>query len=141
MDDTNLSRAGSILVVDDDPVVRSLMRATLETDDFEVIEAGDGVEGCRLYEERRPDLLLVDVVMPRMDGFELCRELRSRPASAFVPIVVATGLDDVPSITRAYHAGATDFIGDTRASLSIEVRDADIGAFAPQCQRNCPTDA
>src|SRR5206468_2701488 len=66
--------------------------------------------GCRLYEERRPDLLLVDVIMPRMDGFELCRELRSRLASAYVPIVVATGLDDVPSITRAYDAGATDFI-------------------------------
>src|SRR5437660_560914 len=110
MDETNLSRTASILVVDDDPVVRSLMRATLENDNFEVIEAGAGIEGCRLYEERRPDLLLVDVIMPRMDGFELCRELRSRLASAYVPIVVATGLDDVPSITRAYDAGATDFI-------------------------------
>src|SRR5947207_10594219 len=110
LEETNLSRTASILVVDDDPVVRSLMRATLENDNFEVIEAGDGVEGCRLYEERRPDLLLVDVIMPRMDGFELCRELRGRLASAYVPIVVATGLDDVPSITRAYDAGATDFI-------------------------------
>src|SRR6266478_8871762 len=110
MDETNLNRTASILVVDDDPVVRSLMRATLENDNFEVIEAGDGVEGCRLYEERRPDLLLVDVIMPRMDGFELCRELRGRLASAYVPIVVATSLDDVPSIARAYDAGATDFI-------------------------------
>src|SRR5256885_5774159 len=110
MDETNLGRAASILIVDDDPVVRSLMRATLENDNFEVIEAGDGVDGCRLYEERHPDLLLVDVIMPRMDGFELCRELRSRAASAYVPIVVATSLDDVPSIARAYDAGATDFI-------------------------------
>ena len=110
MEETNLSRTASILVVDDDPVVRSLMRATLENDNFEVIEAGDGVEGCQLYEEHRPDLLLVDVIMPRMDGFELCRELRGRLASAYVPIVVATGLDDVPSIARAYDAGATDFI-------------------------------
>ena len=100
----------TILVVDDDPVVRSLMRATLENDNFEVIEAADGVEGCQLYEERRPDLLLVDVIMPRMDGFELCRELRGRLAAAYVPIVVVTGLDDAPSITRAYDAGATDFI-------------------------------
>jgi signal transduction histidine kinase len=110
MEETNQSRTASILVVDDDPVVRSLMRATLENDNFEVIEAGDGVEGCRLYEEHRPDLLLVDVIMPHMDGFELCRELRGRLASAYVPIVVATGLDDVPSIARAYDAGATDFI-------------------------------
>jgi PleD family two-component response regulator len=110
MDETDLSRTASILVVDDDPVVRSLMRATLETDNFEVVEAADGVEGCRLYEERLPDLLLVDVVMPRMDGYELCRVLRGRLASAYVPIVVATSLDDVPSIARAYDAGATDFI-------------------------------
>src|SRR6266851_5233261 len=110
MDETNLSRTASILIVDDDPVVRSLMRATLENDNFEVIEAVDGVEGCQLYEEHHPDLLLVDVMMPRMDGFELCRELRGRLASAYVPIVVATSLDDVPSIARAYDAGATDFI-------------------------------
>src|SRR5205085_6921911 len=56
------------------------------------------------------DLLLVDVIMPRMDGYELCRILRSQPESAYVPIVVATSLDDVPSIARAYDAGATDFI-------------------------------
>src|SRR5713226_6129491 len=110
MEETSQSRTASILIVDDDPVVRSLMRATLENDNFEVIEASDGVEGCRLYEERRPDLLLVDVIMPRMDGFELCRELRGRPTSSYVPIVVATSLDDVPSIARAYDAGATDFI-------------------------------
>ncbi|HEX3536214.1 MAG TPA: hybrid sensor histidine kinase/response regulator [Stellaceae bacterium] len=110
MDDSNPKAGGSILVVDDDPVVCSLMRATLERDGFSVIEAGDGVEGCRLYAEHRPDLLLVDVVMPHMDGYQLCRELRSRPESAYVPIVVSTSLDDLASIARAYDAGATDFI-------------------------------
>jgi len=110
MDETKLNAKASILIVDDDPIVRSLARATLENDGFAVIEAADGIEGCRLYEECRPDLLLVDVLMPRMDGYELCRELRSRTGSAFVPIVVATRLDDVPSIARAYDAGATDFL-------------------------------
>ena len=110
MDERNPAGTALILVVDDDPVVRSLMRATLENDGFGVIDAADGVDGCRLYEEHRPDLLLVDVVMPRMDGYELCRVLRSRPESAYVPIVVATSLDDLPSIARAYDAGATDFI-------------------------------
>jgi len=110
MDDTKLTAGASILVVDDDPVVRSLMRATLERDGFTVIEAGDGVEGFRLYAEHRPDLLLVDLVMPHRDGYELCRVLRSRPESVYVPIVVATSLDDLPSIARAYDAGATDFI-------------------------------
>ncbi len=110
MDERSLTAPASILVVDDDPIVRSLMRATLAHDGFEVIEAEDGVEGCRLYEEHRPDLLLVDVIMPHMDGYQLCRELRGDPQSAYVPIVVATSLDDLPSIARAYDAGATDFI-------------------------------
>ncbi len=110
MNESDPTALGSILVVDDDPVVCSLMRATLERDGFTVIEANDGVEGCRAYDQHRPDLLLVDVIMPRMDGYELCRELRSRSESAYVPIVVSTSLDDLPSIVRAYDAGATDFI-------------------------------
>jgi signal transduction histidine kinase len=110
MEENHHTETASILVVDDDPVVRSLVRATLENDGFGVIEAADGIEGCHLYRDYRPDLLLVDVVMPRMDGYELCRELRSRPDSAYVPIVVATSLDDVDSIACAYDAGATDFI-------------------------------
>jgi signal transduction histidine kinase len=110
MSESNLTGQATILVVDDDPVVCALVRATLQSDGFEVIEASDGIEGCRMYREHRPELLLVDLMMPRMDGFELCRELRSHPESAYVPIVVATSLDDVPSIARAYDAGATDFI-------------------------------
>jgi signal transduction histidine kinase len=108
MDKTEM--AGSILIVDDDPIVRSIMRATLNTDGFTVFEAADGEEGCRVWDEYRPDLLLVDLVMPHMDGFELCRVLRGKPESAYVPIVVVTSLDDAPSIARAYDAGAIDFI-------------------------------
>ena len=74
--------SASVLVVDDDPVVSALMCATLENDGFTVFQAGDGIEGCELYRRHRPDVLLVDVVMPRMDGYELCRELRSRQESA-----------------------------------------------------------
>jgi signal transduction histidine kinase len=105
-----MANTSPIMIVDDDPIVRSLMRATLEVDGYEIIEAEDGEQACELYEARRPELLVADVVMPRMDGFRLCRELRGRPASAFVPILMATGLDDVPSITKAYEVGATDFI-------------------------------
>jgi signal transduction histidine kinase len=100
----------TILIVDDDPVVRTLMRASLEDDGFAVTEAADGHAACRLCVESPPDLIVVDVVMPGMDGYALCREVRRRPESAYIPILMATGLDDVPSITRAYDAGATDFI-------------------------------
>jgi signal transduction histidine kinase len=100
----------SVLVVDDDQVTRSLMRATLEAADFTVIEAADGEEACRVCETARPRLLIVDVMMPGMDGFELCRELRRRPDWAYVPILMTTGLEDVGAIAKAYEAGATDFI-------------------------------
>jgi CheY-like chemotaxis protein len=110
VDATEGSPSASILVVDDDPAQRLLMRKVLEHKGFEVIEAADGVEACRLNEEHRPDLLLVDLIMPRMDGYELCRELRGHARSVDVPIVVTTSRDDIASIVRAYDAGATDFV-------------------------------
>jgi DNA-binding response OmpR family regulator len=110
VDDTDGSLKASILVVDDDRGQRLLMRKVLEHKGFEVIEAADGVEACRLNEEHHPDLLLVDLMMPHMDGYELCRKLRGQTRSANVPIVVTTSRDDTASILRAYDAGATDFI-------------------------------
>jgi CheY-like chemotaxis protein len=88
VDDTDGSLKASILIVDDDRGQRLLMRKVLEQKGFEVIEAPDGVEACRLNEEHHPDLLLVDLMMPHMDGYELCRKLRSQTCSANVPIVV-----------------------------------------------------
>jgi signal transduction histidine kinase len=105
------ARKASILIVDDDDIVRDIMRAELEADGFHIAEAGDGVEACKSCWSQLPDLVIADVVMPRMDGFTLCRELRANPVSQFVPILQATGLDDVVSIEKAYEAGATDFIG------------------------------
>jgi diguanylate cyclase (GGDEF)-like protein len=100
----------TILIVEDDPVVRSLMLDSLEDEGFRVIEAEDGVEACRRCDESVTSLLIVDAVMPNMDGFQLCRELRQRASTRHVPILMATGLDDHGSITKAYESGATDFI-------------------------------
>jgi signal transduction histidine kinase len=105
------ARKASILIVDDDEIVRTIMRAELEAEGFEIFEAADGVEACENCWSNLPDLVIADVIMPRMDGFTLCRELRANPVSQFVPILQATGLDDVASIEKAYEAGATDFIG------------------------------
>ncbi len=100
----------SLMIVDDDAIVRSLMRTALEQDGFSIAEAEDGRQACLLCEEELPGLVVADVVMPHMDGFELCRVLRDRPATAHLPILMATGLDDTPSIAKAYDCGATDFI-------------------------------
>jgi len=101
---------GAVLVVDDDPVARRLIRATLAPVGFEVIEAGDGEQALAVLRDRLPDLVLMDVSMPVMDGFSACAELRKLPRGDRVPVMMITGLDDVQSIERAFEVGATDFI-------------------------------
>jgi diguanylate cyclase (GGDEF)-like protein/PAS domain S-box-containing protein len=99
-----------VLVVDDDFTMRLLVSQALEQSGFEVAEACDGEEGLNAFAERQPSAVLMDVMMPGMDGFTACAELRKRPESERVPVLMMTGLEDVASINQAYSAGATDFI-------------------------------
>src|SRR5512135_2063075 len=98
------------LVVDDDFAVRLLLRETLERDGLKVAEAEDGTAALDLFDRLRPDIVALDVVMPGLDGFATCTELRRRPYGQRVPVLMLTGLDDEESINRAYECGATDFI-------------------------------
>jgi diguanylate cyclase (GGDEF)-like protein len=99
-----------ILVVDDDSGTRLLASASLGKAGFATVEAADGDDGIAAVERFRPDLILLDVVMPRMDGFTACTEIRKRPDVGRIPILMMTGLEDLASIHRAYEVGATDFI-------------------------------
>ncbi len=99
-----------VLVVDDDPVQRMPARATLEQAGFAVEEAEDGSEALRRIAECQPDLILLDVNMPGVDGFTVCEQVRAQPATQHTPILMMTGLEDVESINRAYEVGASDFI-------------------------------
>ncbi len=99
-----------VLIADDDDALRMLIRACLEAHGYEVIEAENGAQAVELFSEHEPALVLMDVVMPRLDGFDACRALRELPGAQFVPVVMMTGLDDVVSIQKAYDAGATDFV-------------------------------
>ena len=99
-----------VLVADDEPTTRQLTRVALEQAGFSVVEAGDGASALAAYERSSPDLVLLDVEMPGMDGITVCRKLRERRDALHVPIVMATGLEDIASIDAAYAAGATDFI-------------------------------
>jgi PAS domain S-box-containing protein len=99
-----------VLVVDDDMSVRLLMRESLEQAGLTVKEAENGVKALSAFEQVKPDLVLLDVNMPEMDGFAVCSRLRELPGGGDIAIVIVTGLDDVKSIRLAYKAGATDFI-------------------------------
>jgi diguanylate cyclase (GGDEF)-like protein/PAS domain S-box-containing protein len=98
------------LVIDDDFTVRLLVRQTLENAGIEVAEAEDGERGLEALARLDPDIVLLDVMMPGKNGFEVCAELRAIPARMRTPVLMMTGLDDSESVNRAYEAGATDFI-------------------------------
>jgi CheY-like chemotaxis protein len=99
-----------LLFVDDDPILREFAQVNLATAAAEVDVASDGVEALEALSRNRYDLLLVDLDMPRMDGFELLAHLRADPATAHLPVVVETGREDVDAIDRAFRAGATAFV-------------------------------
>lgn len=99
-----------ILVVDDDRGTRLIMRKALEQSGFDIMEAENGREALDAFEASQPDLVLLDVSMPQMNGFEVCRRLRTHPTGVTVPIVIITVKDDFDAIAEAYDSGATDFI-------------------------------
>ncbi len=98
------------LIVDDDITLRVLAREALEQAGCRVEDASTGQEALAAFQREIPDIVLLDVVMPGMDGFATCAALRKLPGGAAVPILIMTGLDDVKSIATAYDAGATDFV-------------------------------
>ncbi len=98
------------LVVDDDNASRITMGAALRKAGFEIEQAASGKSGIALFDEKKPDLICLDVMMPQMDGFATCREIRKRPGGEYVQILMVTGLEDNESIEEAFRAGGNDFV-------------------------------
>ncbi len=103
-------RTRRLLLADDDASTRLLAHSTLSAAGFAVSLANNGQEAIEAVLREPPDLILLDLEMPRMDGYEACQRIRRLPTGADIPVVVVTSLDDPASIERAYSAGATDFI-------------------------------
>ena len=104
------NKRGVVLVADDDPVMRLLMLEMLSQVGLDGIEAEDGAQAVAYFQSMAPDLILLDVEMPNMDGFSACREIRRIETGAPVPIIMVTGGDDIEAVTNAYEVGATDFV-------------------------------
>jgi two-component system KDP operon response regulator KdpE len=96
-----------VLIVDDDSETTDLLKIILESDDFEVTTALSGREGVNLARETRPDVMIVDLLMPDVDGLEVCREIR---AFSNVPIVVLSAVNKPGVITQALDEGADDYL-------------------------------
>jgi predicted signal transduction protein with EAL and GGDEF domain/FixJ family two-component response regulator len=107
--DDALGKPPEVLLVDDDEVNLLLTAVALRERGFNVTESGSGEQALKLLADWAPDIIVLDAMMPGLDGFATCRRLRAMPGYENVPVLMLTGLDDDASITRAYQAGATDF--------------------------------
>jgi len=99
-----------VLITDDDNALRSLLVMALKAEGYEIEEAINGEEFLVKYARLQPDLVLLDAVMPEMDGFSCCQHIRALPDRPQIPILMITFLDDRESIDQAFQAGATDYI-------------------------------
>jgi len=114
----------TVLIVDDDPTAREALVAILEGDGYELKQAKDGIQALQILKQLQPDLILLDVMMPAMDGFEVCRRIRATPPLAEVPIILLTALDDRDSLLKGIESGADDFLSKPpdRRELVARVR-------------------
>ena len=112
--DPSSSTAGQtkrrILLIDDDPLIRQLVVRTLNDATLEVIEASSGLEGIALATAQPPDLILLDVMMPGMDGYEVCNRLRQQSSTVNIPIILLTALDQIDSKILGLRTGADDYM-------------------------------
>src|SRR5215472_14786831 len=99
-----------ILVADDDPTTRLMLNQILIEEGYQVFVASDGVEALHQIDQTHPNLVLLDALMPELDGFEVCLELQHWPEAKRPLVLMITGLDDRQSVDRAFAVGAVDFV-------------------------------
>ncbi|MGQ9849426.1 MAG: response regulator [Aggregatilineaceae bacterium] len=127
-----------ILVVDDEIGALTLIGIMLERGGFEVLKAKDADQALAVLELEKPDLIILDVMMPGMDGIELCRLLRNRPDTAELPILILSARGDAKSVMSGMDAGASDYlpkpilhhdlVAKVRRMLDMDEGDADLRA-------------
>ena len=98
-----------LLLVDDEPTNLQLLRQVLQAD-YRLLFATDGARALQLAKEQRPDLILLDIMMPGMDGYAVCQSLKSQPLTAHIPVIFVTALTDTQDETRGFDVGAVDYI-------------------------------
>jgi DNA-binding response OmpR family regulator len=113
-----------VLIVDDDADIRMVVSATLRKlhVPVEVVQADDGLDAMEKVKAATPDLVVLDVMMPRMDGFDTCRALRENVRTAFVPILMLTASADQDSRTKGYLIGTDDYMAKPFLPMDLKLR-------------------
>jgi PleD family two-component response regulator len=120
------SRRARVLIADDNPQGVELLEAYLAECDYDIQTAADGEETLRKVHDWQPDLILLDIMMPKISGFEVCKRIRANPATADIAVVMVTALDQPSDVDRAVDAGTTDFLTKpiNKTELLLRTRSA-----------------
>jgi two-component system, OmpR family, alkaline phosphatase synthesis response regulator PhoP len=118
------ARPPRVLIADDNPQGAELLEAYLSSTDYELRIAGDGEQTMNLVRTWQPDLILLDVMMPRISGFEVCKRLRADPATRDMAVLMVTALDQPSDVEKAVEAGTDDFLSKpiNKSELLLRVR-------------------
>ncbi|MBC7670811.1 MAG: response regulator [Polaromonas sp.] len=118
-------RRARILIVDDEPNNRLLLQVMLSSDGYEIVTASAGAEALELVEQAPPDLIVLDVMMPGMDGYQVATRIKANPATRHIPVIMLTALSDRNSMIHGLNAGAEEFLTKpvVRAELSVRVKN------------------
>lgn len=111
-----------VLIIDDEPVIRELLETLLAGEGLELLFAENGETGLKLAQEFQPDAILLDVMMPVMDGYETCRQIRATPGLSEVPIIILSALADREARLSGLRAGADDFLTKPFDAVEMKVR-------------------
>lgn len=121
IDDTVMDGT-SILIVDDNLQNVELLEAYLESLPCSIITANDGVEAIDAVNQEKPDLIILDIMMPKMSGFEVCQKLKSNPKTRDIPIIMVTALNEVGDVERGVEAGTDEFLSKPFNKLELITR-------------------
>ena len=111
-----------VLVVDDNQQNRELLQAYLEDVDCDTVPASDGLEALEILAKDPPDLILLDVMMPKMSGFEVCRRIKNDPKTTDIPVIMVTALNEFGDIERGIDSGTDDFLSKPVNKLELLTR-------------------
>jgi len=121
-DENEQEKTPVILVVDDNEQNLELLQAYLEDLDCESVPAYDGPEALEVIAKRPPDLVLLDVMMPKMSGFEVCRKIKNNPKTSDIPVIMVTALNEFGDIERGIDSGTDDFLSKPVNKLELLTR-------------------
>lgn len=111
-----------ILIVEDEAALLYALKAELTHNGFEILEAMDGEKGLKILEEQRPDIIILDLLLPGIDGFEVLRRIKSKDETKNIPVIILTNLGDPESIEKGKKLGADDYLIKTDYSLEDVIK-------------------